>query len=143
MWFRVKSQRAEVYTMFNSLHHFSKEDLITILKKIKANNATGYFFEPISPNFLTFLKVAFATLILPFFIAPFIKPFRWDRMLYTYLFPIGVFVTFWDGIISVHKSYSKKTLEKMVREFRDLDIKTEAGILYGRFTNLTYLRLFK
>lgn len=133
----------DVYTMFNSLHHFSKENLIILLKKIEANNADAYFFEPIIPTFLTFLKVGLSTLILPFFMTPFIKPFRWDRLVFTYLFPIGILATFWDGMISVRKSYSLKELENMKTEFQNIGIKISVGQLDGSFANLTYLRLSK
>ena len=135
--------RGEIYTIFNSLHHFSKENLIILLKKIKANNAKAYFFEPIMPTPLTFIKVALSTLILPFFIIPFIKPFRWDRLVFTYLFPIGVLATFWDGMISVRKSYSIRELEKMKTDFQNLGINISVGKLSGSFANLTYLRLSK
>ncbi len=133
----------DAYTMFNSLHHFSKENLILLLKKIQAKQAEAYFFEPILPTPLTFMKVGFSTLILPFFIIPFIKPFRWDRLIFTYLFPIGILATFWDGIVSVRKSYSIKELEDLKIEFQNLGIKISVGELDGRFTNLTYLRLSK
>lgn len=133
----------DICTMFNSLHHFSKESLIILLKKIKANNAEAYFFEPIMPTPITFLKVAFSTLILPFFIVPFIKPFRWDRLVFTYLFPIGILATFWDGMISVHKSYSTEELEKMKTEFQNFGLNISVGTLNGSFANLTYLCLSK
>lgn len=138
-----KIPKGEVYTMFNSLHHFPKDDLLVILKKIREHDAEAYFFEPIMPTLLTFVKVAFSTLLLPFFIVPFIKPFRWDRLIYTYLFPIGILATFWDGMISVGKSYSLNELEKMKRSFENHGIKISVGKLNGRFTKLTYLRLFK
>lgn len=135
--------RGAVYIMFNSLHHFSKENLIIILKKIQTHNADAYFFEPIMPTLSTFLKVAFSTLLLPFFIVPFIKPFRWDRLVFTYLFPIGILATFWDGMISVRKSYSIQELEEMKTAFQNLGINISVGKLTGSFANLTYLRLSK
>ena len=133
--------KGDCYTMFNGLHHFSPTEIALILLKAKSNNTSIYFFEPIAPGLLVYLKVALATLILPVFLVPFIKPFRWDRLFFTYLFPIGLLATFWDGMISVSKSYSLTTLGQMQTNLATKDISVTYGKLNGKFTNLTYLGL--
>lgn len=129
------------YLMFNSLHHFNQSEVISILKNIKSTDSRAYFFEPITPQFITFLKVGFATLLLPFFIVPFTKPFRWDRLLFTYILPIGVLATFWDGMASVQKSYSIEKLHDLKEACAEYGLVISVGILGGRFTNLTYIAL--
>lgn len=129
------------YTLFNGLHHFSEDEIAGILQSVKTANAHIYFFEPVSPSPASFFKVAFATLILPFFIVPFIRPFRWDRIIYTYLLPLGVITTFWDGVISVIKSYSTHDLVKMRSAFAKRGISINTGVLRGRFVDITYLEL--
>ncbi len=132
---------ADFYTMFNGLHHFSPIEIEVILQKAKSQNTSIYFFEPIAPGLLVYLKVALATLILPVFLVPFIKPFRWDRLFFTYLFPIGSLATFWDGMISVSKSYSLTHLDQMQKNLATKDVSVTYGILNGKFADLTYLGL--
>ena len=131
--------KGSIYLMFNSLHHFGEAGIISILNKIKANNARACFFEPITPRLFSFLKVGFATLLLPFLIVPFTKPFRWDRLLFTYIIPVGVFTTCWDGMASVQKSYSIEKLHDLKDACAQNDLDVSVGVLRGRFTNLTYL----
>lgn len=131
--------KGSTYLMFNSLHHFNQQEIITILKKIKSTKSRAYFIEPVTPRFITFLKVGFATLILPFFAVPFTKPFRWDRILFTYLIPVGVLATFWDGMVSVQKSYSIEKLNTLKQACAKNDLEINVGILHGQITNLTYV----
>lgn len=133
--------KGSAYVMFNSLHHFSQAEIISILQKIKSNKAHAYFFEPITPQALTYLKVGFATLLLPFFTAPFTKPFRWDRLIFTYLIPIGVLATFWDGMVSVQKSLSIEKLQSLKAACAENELDISVGVLHGRFTKLTYIAL--
>lgn len=127
------------YLMFNSLHHFKSTEIISILKNVQLSNSRAYFFEPITPHFSTFLKVGFATLLLPFFVVPFTKPFRWDRLVFTYLIPIGVLATFWDGMASVQKSYSIERLEGLKEACAENGLVISVGVLRGQFTSVTYL----
>lgn len=131
----------DCYTMFNGLHHFTPTEIALILRKAKSRNTPIYFFEPISPSLLVYLKVALATLILPIFLVPFIKPFRWDRLIFTYLIPIGILATFWDGMISVGKSYSISEIRRMEASIAPKEIFVSYGKLKGKFANLTYLGL--
>ncbi len=133
----------KIYLMFNSVHHFNFGGLIKILQKVKNSGGTAYFFEPLTPTVFTFIKVFIATLILPFFLAPFIRPFRWDRLLFTYILPLGVITTFWDGLVSLVKSYSSSDLVKLKKEVSKSGLQISVGILHGRFTNLTYIELRK
>ncbi len=130
----------DCYLMFNSFHHFSEGQLLEIVKNADRSGSAIVFVDPIQPAFLSFLKVFFSTLLLPFFIVPFIRPFRFDRIIYTYFLPIGVLVTLWDGLASVLKSYSERRLGAFAEALRDQGIKVETGVHKGSFANLTYIR---
>ena len=132
-----------LYLMFNSVHHFNFAELTKILHKVKDRGGTAYFFEPLTPGIFTFLKVLMATLILPFFLVPFIRPFRWDRLFFTYILPIGIITTFWDGVVSIAKSYALSDLERLKHDVSKNGLQITVGVLRGRFTNLTYIELRK
>ena len=46
---------------------------------------------------------------------PFIRPFRWGRLVFTYLIPILPLLCLWDGLISCLRTYSVSELRELVR----------------------------
>jgi hypothetical protein len=130
---------ADLYTMFNSLHHFDRDTIKALIGNIKAANKSFFFAEPLQPDLLTFLKVLLTTLIGPFLLVPFIKPFRIDRIILTYLLPLGVLSTVYDGIASVLKSYSLKELKAIQDELGLESDEIECGSLKSNLATLTYI----
>ena len=51
---------------------------------------------------------------------PFIRPFRWSRLLWTYLVPLVPFAVLFDGLVSCLRTYR-------VEELRDLTARLEAN----------------
>lgn len=46
---------------------------------------------------------------------PFIRPFRWSRLLWTYLVPVVPFVVLFDGIVSCPRTYTQAELHALTR----------------------------
>ena len=44
---------------------------------------------------------------------PFVRPFRWQFVLLTYLLPIIPILVFWDGLVSHLRSYTIQELEAL------------------------------
>jgi hypothetical protein len=74
-------------------------------------------------------------------VTPFIRPFRWSRLLYTYLLPIVPLCTLWDGIVSCLRVYEPSELQGLISELPDSDYRWECGRLAvpKMPTGLTYL----
>jgi hypothetical protein len=72
-------------------------------------------FECAERSLLMVLLVAIATPIRVLVVTPFIRPFRWSRLLWTYLIPVIPIVLWFDSIVSVLRVYS-------VEELRDLTV---------------------
>jgi len=53
-------------------------------------------------------------------VTPFIRPFRWSRLLWTYLIPLVPMVTLFDGLVSCLRTYS-------IEELRDLAARLDAN----------------
>jgi hypothetical protein len=52
-------------------------------------------------------------LAIPLFVAvctPFMRPFRWRRLMWTYLVPVVPLVAGWDGLVSNLRSYTRDEL---------------------------------
>jgi len=47
-------------------------------------------------------------------LTPSIRPFRWARMLWTYMIPVVPFVLFYDGVVSCLRAYSLEEFEERI-----------------------------
>jgi hypothetical protein len=98
-------------TMFNAFHHFAPSAARDVLgDAVRAREPIGIFESPdrrcstlLSLFFLTPLVVAAAT--------PFIRPFCWRRLFWTYVLPLVPLTCWWDGIVSQLRAYSASELQ--------------------------------
>jgi hypothetical protein len=132
---------AELYTMFNSLHHFKKSEIKFFLRKMSAQKKKVIIAEPLQPNLESFIKVFLATTLGCLVLTPFIKPLKLDRLIITYLLPIGLFVTLWDGLASVVKAYRQQELDELRQELSSEGMALELNRKQSPTTKVTYLIL--
>jgi hypothetical protein len=105
---------------------------------VEARQPIGIFEIPertvatMIPLLFTPLFVAMAT--------PFIRPFQWRRLLWTYLFPLVPLTCWWDGLVSQFRAYTVSELMGLTREF-DADYEWNAARVPIGATpgHLTYL----
>jgi hypothetical protein len=101
-------------TIFNGFHHFKPSDARSVLHAAAAAAQPIAIFEasdrrPI--NLLGVLLVPFAVWLM----TPFIRPFRWPRLLLTYLLPLVPFTCLWDGIVSQLRAYTADEMVELGR----------------------------
>ena len=77
---------------------------------------------------LSMLQIAFGTAT-QLAVTPFIKPFRWSRLLLTYVVPIVPLCTLWDGIVSCLRVYDPEELESLLAGLPASDYRWEYGQL--------------
>lgn len=100
-------------TLFNAFHHFTPEQQ---QKLVQAHSSRGLLvFEVLQPNLITFLKILFTTTIGQLLLALFVRPFRWERLLFTYILPINLITIPWDGLVSVLRSDRATDLVQRLR----------------------------
>jgi hypothetical protein len=129
---------AELYSMFNAFHHFDAHQRAQIVIKATQNGGAILVIEPLRPRIDIFFKVFFATFIGPFLLAPFMRPFSLKWILLTYLIPIGVLATCYDGLASVIKSLSKAEWNELENQLTANGKSVEQGLLPSRFAKLKY-----
>src|SRR2546425_11759383 len=66
-------------------------------------------FEATQRRALALLLMLLAPLMM-LVVTPFIRPFRWSRLLWTYLIPLVPLVTLFDGLVSCLRTYSVQEL---------------------------------
>lgn len=110
----VEAKSGTCYTMFNALHHFNSAQRAQLIQNL---GSSGFMFaEILQPRISDGLKIAFVTTLGQLLLAPFVKPFRWRRMLFTYVVPINLITVFWDGMVSVIRAISHRQLERELKQ---------------------------
>ncbi len=96
--------------MFSAYHHFKPDAAKAILKNAVDNNAGIAIFDGGNKDLLVILGIIIIHPIVFFFLTPFFRPFRFSRLLFTYLIPLIPLCTVWDGIVSILRLYTPKDL---------------------------------
>jgi hypothetical protein len=129
-------------TMFSSFHHFDPPAALEVLRSAQqARQGIGIFEVP--RRSLKTILLLCLTPLLVLLLTPVIAPFRWSRLLWTYLFPIVPLVIFIDGLISCLRAYSLEELREMVTKLEQqqphAEYHWEVGEEYGGLLPVTYL----
>lgn len=127
-------------TMFTSFHHFSPEQARAILQNAVDDDQNIGIFETTKRSPLT-IALMLPWALMPFLFTPWIRPFRWSRLLWTYLIPVVPFVFLFDGIVSCLRTYRPEELREMVGELTAAGYRWQIGEQSGTSTEMpiTYL----
>jgi hypothetical protein len=107
----VPARLTGLRTIFNGFHHLRPADARAVLHAAAAARQPIAVFE-VSERSLRTLPV----LLTPIFVwlaTPFMRPFTWERLVWTYVVPLVPLTCLWDGIVSQLRAYT-------VPELRDL-----------------------
>ena len=132
-------------TQFLSFHHFNPEDARSILQNAVENKQPILIVEAQERSIPSILAMIFSPLTL-WLTTPFIRPFKWNRLLFTYFIPITPLFIMWDGIVSALRTYSVAELKSLVEKVDNSNtytwqiekVKSGPGILiylYGEVAN--------
>lgn len=124
----------------NGFHHLRPEQARACLRSAVEQGRGVAVFELAQRSPWSMLQVALGTATL-LAVSPFIKPFRWSRLLFTYALPIVPLCTLWDGIVSCLRVYDPEELRELVKDLPDRGYRWEVGRLPipKMPTELTYL----
>ncbi|MBK7650952.1 MAG: hypothetical protein IPJ20_09695 [Flammeovirgaceae bacterium] len=107
-------------TQFLSFHHFRPEEALRILQNSVDANSSIAIFEAQERNLPSLLAMFFSPLTV-LLTTPFIRPFRFGRLVFTYLIPIVPLFVWWDGIVSLLRTYSVKEMKELVSQLNQAD----------------------
>ena len=125
-------------TMFTSFHHFAPDDARAILQNaVDAGESVGIF--EITRRAPSTIGIIFIGVLLMFVHTPRIRPFRWSRLLWTYLIPIIPLVLLFDGVVSCLRTYRPEELRTIVEKLTACEYQWEIGEVTGKRAPLTYL----
>lgn len=137
---RVPDELPGFRTMFSAFHHFRPEQACAVLADaVRMRQGIGVFEgtqrRPLA--LLLMLLVPLAVLVT----TPFIRPFRWSRLLWTYLIPIVPVVALFDGLVSCLRTYSIEELRDLTARLDTNDYHWDIGAVKSKMTaiSITYL----
>jgi hypothetical protein len=123
-------------TMFNSFHHFDDDTKEKILNNTIEAGRPFLFTELLQPDIKSFLLVCFSTTLGHWLMVPFMKPFNWKRIFFTYIIPIHTITIFIDGIISVCKARTEVYYKIILYKNTKKDYRVQFHKTKGRFSML-------
>jgi len=105
-----------IRTLFSAFHHFKPDSAKKILQDAVDKKAVIAIFEFTERKLSKMIRMMVFLPIIVLFQIPFIRPFKWSRLFWTYVIPVFLFTYFWDAIVSLLRTYSLEDLQNMVSE---------------------------
>ncbi len=111
---KVPRELRGLRTLFNGFHHFRPADAKAILADAASARQPIAIFEASRRSLRTLIPVVF----MPIFVwlsTPFMRPFTWKRLLFTYPIPLVPLTCLWDGVVSQLRAYTVDELRELGR----------------------------
>ncbi|MCX7878030.1 MAG: hypothetical protein N2510_05230 [Ignavibacteria bacterium] len=105
-----------IRTIYSSIPHFSPDEVKDIFRSSFTSSNPIAVFEAAERKISHLLVILIFTPILFFLFTPFIRPFRFGRLFFTYVFPVVPVLTTFDGIVSVLRMYKSEELLTLAKE---------------------------
>lgn len=105
----------------NVFHHFRPLQARQILADAVRQQQGIAIFETLGRSPLALLSTLFSPLSL-LLMTPMIRPFRWSRLLFTYLCPMLLPIVMWDGLFSCLRVYSPTELHALVQSLEEENV---------------------
>lgn len=123
----------------NAFHHLPEEAARACLADTVAKMQGIVIMEMVGRSPSGFAQVLIGTTLM-LLGTPFVRPFRWSRLLFTYLIPVVPLAAIWDGIASCFRIYSPEELRRLVTSLGPNTYKWDIGTVQaGPGVSMTYL----
>jgi len=136
----LNTKESGLYVNVNSFHKLKVEEARELLDRIAK---AGHPLAIVEGNNDSLWQVFGMTVIVPLTVlltTPFVKPFRWSRIFFTYLIPILPLVTFLDGAMALLKLYAPTDLDELTASLDHKGYAWRSGKLdNGRGGKIIYL----
>jgi hypothetical protein len=116
----VPAELEGVRTLFNSFHHFRPCEAQAIIADAVKKQRGIVVVEGADNRFLGIIMI----LLMPFMMLALthrIRPFRWSRLILTYLLPVIPLLGLFDGIVSMLRIYTPPELRELVAQVSGAD----------------------
>ena len=135
---RVPAELKGMRTLFNGFHHFPPELAREILRDAVSSGQAVAVYEALQRTWLGLCVPLFSPIAV-LLLSPFVAPFRWSRLFFTYLIPVAPLLITWDAVVSVLRCYTPEELLSMAKEVSDEGYVWSAGAYWKRGVPVTFL----
>ena len=119
--------------LYSAIHHFKPLQVKAILADAVQKEQPIGIFDGFEYKPLAIIGLLILHPILFLIYTPFFKPFKWSRLLFTYLIPLIPLYTIWDGIVSVIRFYHHRDLAYIADSLDAPNYKWEHGQTKNRY----------
>ncbi len=123
---RVPPELIGFRTLFTSFHHFKPAEAQALLRDAVASRSGIGIFEGTQRRPNAMLGMLLTPLIV-WLVTPWLRPFRWARLLWTYLLPVVPLVVLFDGLVSCWRTYTVAELTEFTAELSGSGYAWEVG----------------
>jgi hypothetical protein len=123
---RVPESLAGFRTLFTAFHHFPPAQAQAILQDAVRQGQGIAIFEQTRRHPLALLLMLWLPTV-AWLVTPFLRPFQWRRLLFTYLLPLIPLVLCVDGLVSCLRTYSPAELRAMTARLEGAAYVWQAG----------------
>lgn len=134
----VPRELSGLRTIFNGFHHFAPADAIAVLSDAVDARQPIAIFELSERSARSILPVILVPISV-WFGTPFMRPFSWTRLLWTYPVPLVPLTCFWDGVVSQFRAYTVDELRQLGRRAGPFEWEAGQVPMAGGRARLTYL----
>ena len=122
----VPAELNGVRLIANGFHHFPPAQARQVLADAVTKRQGIAVIEMVNRSAFAFVGVLIGT-VMVFFAAPFLKPFRVSRLVFTYLVPLVPLFLLWDGFVSCLRVYSPAELRDLVSQLGATNYEWDIG----------------
>jgi SAM-dependent methyltransferase len=134
----VPAELPGLRTLFNAFHHLRPDEARRVLSAAAESGRPIAIIEFIERGIIPLSGIFFSP-ILVLFLAPFLRPFRWQALLFVYLVPVVPLMILWDGLVSWLRVHSLGELRAMAAGVGVAGYGWEAGRWRAGPVRVTYL----
>ena len=113
-------------TLFTGFHHFAPAEARRLLQQAAEAQAPLAVFEFTERTWSNMLGMLLSPLVVWAHV-PRLRPFRWRRLLWTYLVPLLPLLYLWDGLVSHLRTYTVAELQAMTAALPAGDYRWQIG----------------
>jgi len=110
---RVPESLEGVRTLFNAFHHFPPPVARAIVADAVVQRRAIAIFEGVNSRVMGLLAMPLQMPAM-FLLTPWVRPFRWSRLVFTYVLPLIPFIVLFDGSVSMLRFYLEDELRNLV-----------------------------
>ena len=123
-------------TIFSSFHHFP-DDMARAVLADAVRCGDGFAMAEVTSRTLRAFAIMLLMPIFVWILTPRMRPFRWSRLLLTYLVPLIPLVVLWDGLVSCCRTRTPQELLALATGFPEYE--WSAGYARGNWLAPVFL----